>query len=83
MANTKEEDQTGLLNEGFRYRDLEAGVWLTRDPAGFVDGPNVYTYVKQNPWSAFDAHGLALGYVWEKWVEPALDATFTPVVIGV
>lgn len=57
-ANTKDEDPHGLLNEGFRYRDLEAGVFITRDPLGFVDGPNVYTYVRQNPWSAFDTHGL-------------------------
>jgi hypothetical protein len=25
---------------------------------GFVDGPNVYTYVRQNPWSKFDPEGL-------------------------
>ena len=40
------------------YRDLETGVFLTRDPAGFVDGPNVYTYVSQNPWTKFDPEGL-------------------------
>ncbi len=57
-ANTKEEDPTGLLNEGFRYRDLETGVFLTRDPAGFIDGPNLYTYAAQNPWSRFDPDGL-------------------------
>ncbi|MCB1078339.1 MAG: hypothetical protein KDM64_10985, partial [Verrucomicrobiae bacterium] len=57
-ANTKDEDPTGLLNDGFPYRDLVAGVWLTRDPAGFVDGPNLYAYVRQNPWSAFDPDGL-------------------------
>lgn len=56
-ANTKEEDPTGLLNEGFRYRDIETGVWLSRDPAGFVDGPNLYAYVQQNPWSKFDPDG--------------------------
>ncbi len=50
-ANTKEEDPTGLLWEHFRYRDLETGVWLSRDPAGFVDGPNLY--VNQNPWTSF------------------------------
>lgn len=59
-ANTKDEDPTGLLNEGMRYRDLETGVWLTRDPAGFVDGPNLYAYVRQNPWTAFDPTGLNL-----------------------
>ena len=57
-ANTKDEDPTGLLNEGFRYRDLEAGVFISRDPLGFVDGPNVYTYVVQNPWTSFDPEGL-------------------------
>jgi len=63
-ANTKEEDSlTGLLNEGQRYRDLATGMFLTRDPAGFVDGPNVYTYVNQNPWSAFDEEGLFLNFI--------------------
>ncbi|MEM6821457.1 MAG: RHS repeat-associated core domain-containing protein, partial [Verrucomicrobiota bacterium] len=57
-ANTKDEDPTGLLNEGFRYRDLETDRFITRDPAGFVDGPNLYTYVVQNPWSKFDPQGL-------------------------
>jgi RHS repeat-associated protein len=59
-ANSKEEDPTGLLNEGFRYRDLETGTFITRDPIGFKDGPNLYTYVRQNPWTAFDPHGLIL-----------------------
>lgn len=57
-ANTKDEDPTGLLNEGFRYRDLESNVFITRDPNGFADGPNLYTYVHQNPWTHFDPHGL-------------------------
>ena len=57
-ANTKDEDPTGLLNEGMRYRDLEFGIFLTRDPLGFVDGPNDYTYVRQNPWTFFDPLGL-------------------------
>ncbi len=57
-ANSKDEDPTGLLNEGFRYRDIETGVWLSRDPAGFVDGPNLYAYVSQNPWTKFDPDGL-------------------------
>jgi RHS repeat-associated protein len=66
-ANSKDEDPTGLLNEGFRYRDLEAGVFISRDPAGFVDGPNVYCYVMQNPWNAFDAEGLWLGFVFDAY----------------
>ncbi|PTY01630.1 hypothetical protein DB346_12900 [Verrucomicrobia bacterium LW23] len=57
-GNSKDEDPTGLLNEGFRYRDLETGSFITADPAGFVNGPNVYTYVVCNPWSKFDPEGL-------------------------
>gem|GEM_PF-5724471 len=57
-ANTKDEDPTGLLNEGFRYRDMESGTFITRDLLGFVDGPNLYAYVMQNPWSKFDPEGL-------------------------
>lgn len=76
-ANTKEEDPTGLLNEGFRYRDLETGVWLSRDPAGFVDGPNLYAYVRQNPWTSFDPDGLDAKLV----TETAGDQTITTFII--
>jgi len=47
------------------YPDLEAGVFVARDPAGFVDGPNVYTYVRQNPWTMFDPLGLS-----PAWADP-------------
>ncbi len=57
-ASTKDEDPTGLLNEGFRYRDLDTGSFINKDPLGFVDGPNLYTYVNQNPWTSFDPQGL-------------------------
>ncbi len=60
-ANTKdEEEDLNLLNEGFRYRDLETGTFLTRDPIGYGDGPNVYCYVNCNPITQFDAFGLYL-----------------------
>ena len=58
-ANTKDEDSTGLLNQGFRYRDLETGTFITRDPLMFVEGPNMYAYVVQNPWTKFDPEGLS------------------------
>jgi RHS repeat-associated protein len=58
-ANTKEEESDlNLLNEGMRFRDLETGVFLTRDPIGYGDGPNVYCYVHCNPITSFDAFGL-------------------------
>jgi RHS repeat-associated protein len=57
-GRSKEEDPTGLLNEGFRYRDMETGTFISRDPLGHVDGPNVYCYVGQNPWTLWDPRGL-------------------------
>ena len=38
--------------------DLLTGTFITRDPAGIVDGPNEYSYVRQNPWTMFDPDGL-------------------------
>ena len=64
-ANTKDEDPTGMTNEGFRYRDLDTCSFITKDPAGFVDGPNLYTYVKQNPWTMFDPEGLSPELDWD------------------
>ena len=60
------------------YRDLETGAFLTRDPADFVDGPNVYTYVNQNPWTSFDPDGLAefkIGSVYFKFFQDGVMGT--------
>ena len=58
-ANTKEEEtDLGLLNEGMRYRDLDTGTFLTRDPISYADGPNIYCYVNCNPVTEFDPIGL-------------------------
>jgi len=58
QGNTKDEDSWGALNEGFRYRLLDEGVFMTPDPLGFVDGPNHFSYVQQSPWTYFDPLGL-------------------------
>ena len=58
-ANGKYEEPAGLINEGFRYRDRLTNTFITRDPAGFIDGKNDYNYVKHNTWSSWDPNGLA------------------------
>jgi uncharacterized protein RhaS with RHS repeats len=35
------------------------GRWIQTDPAGYVDGPNLYEYVRSRPVSATDPLGLA------------------------
>jgi RHS repeat-associated protein len=57
-ASSKEADTSTFLHEGFRERDIDTGLFLTPDPMEFVDGTNMYAYVKHNPFSSFDPYGL-------------------------
>lgn len=60
LAFTKERDfSIGLDNHGMRYYDPEIGRYISRDPAGYVDGLNVYLYVHNNPINHIDPLGLA------------------------
>ena len=38
---------------------VSSGDWLSHDASGFEDGPNLYAYVRQNPWTGWDPTGLA------------------------
>ena len=42
-----------------RYYDYYSGRWLTHDPLGYVDGMNLYEYVKSNPVINKDPMGLS------------------------
>jgi insecticidal toxin complex protein TccC len=54
----KERDATGLYYYGFRYYVAGLQRWLNPDPAGAIDGLNLYRFVKNNPSSGYDSHGL-------------------------
>ena len=56
----KEKDATGLYYYGLRYYQPWIGRWLNTDPAGTVDGPNLYRMVKNNPINFNDPDGRAL-----------------------
>lgn len=53
----KERDATGLYYYGFRYYQPWVGRWLSAEPAGTVDGLNLYCMVKNNPITYRDEHG--------------------------
>ncbi len=55
----KERDATGLYYYGFRYYAPWLGRWLNPDPAGTVDGLNLFGMVKNNPIMLEDPDGLA------------------------
>jgi RHS repeat-associated protein len=72
---TKERSATiGLDNFGFRYYDPDLGRFLTRDPAGYPNGPNNYLYCSNNPVNQIDPLGLA-----SKWWKDFYTAVINPV----
>jgi RHS repeat-associated protein len=42
-------EDSGLYTVRFRTYSPTLGRWLERDPAGYVDGANLYEYVRSNP----------------------------------
>ena len=48
----------GLVYFGLRFYDPSLGRWLTPDPSGFTDGPNLYVYVLNSPLNRLDLFGL-------------------------
>ena len=48
----------GLMYFGYRYYDPEVGRWISPDPAGAIDGPNLYAYARNNPMKYVDYFGL-------------------------
>lgn len=54
----KERDVSGLYYYGFRYYVSWWLRWLNPDPAGAVDGLNLYRMVGNNPMSMIDPDGL-------------------------
>lgn len=53
-----ERDASGLYDYGARYYAPWLHRWISPDPAGAVDGPNLYTFVRNNPTTLIDGGGL-------------------------
>ncbi|MCX5698884.1 MAG: RHS repeat-associated core domain-containing protein, partial [Candidatus Omnitrophica bacterium] len=56
---TKELHPTsGLVYFGARWYNPTIGRWMSPDPLGIIDGPNVYCYLSNNPINDIDPWGL-------------------------
>ncbi|APD11238.1 hypothetical protein UC34_11585 [Pandoraea vervacti] len=55
----RERDATGLYYYGYRYLAPWLHRWITPDPAGDVDGLNLFAMVGNNPMTLTDWQGLA------------------------
>lgn len=60
---------SGFYHYAKREYDPALGVWVTPDPSGYADGPNLYAYVKNNPLTYVDPYGL-----WREEIETARRA---------
>ncbi|XYH99955.1 RHS repeat-associated core domain-containing protein [Sorangium sp. So ce1128] len=53
----EKDEETGLYYHGARYYAPWLGRWTAADPAGMVDGPSLYAYVRGNPVRYVDRTG--------------------------
>lgn len=85
----KERDEaTGLYYYGARYYACWLGRWAAADPAGFVDGLNLYAYVKGNPIILIDPDGKESDLLkrgkevlqnrakWQRWKRQAKNSMY-------
>lgn len=73
FASKRHDDETGFVYFSRRYFAPEIGRWITADPAGFADGPNLYAYVHNNPLTRFDLYGL--------WDDADIETVHTNVLL--
>lgn len=57
FSGKEQDSETGLYYFGARYYAASVGRWISPDPIGIGDGPNVYCYVSCNPVSFVDPDG--------------------------
>lgn len=57
-SSKRVDSETGWVYFGMRYYAPDIGRWTTTDPAGYDDGPNLYSYLHHRPLLYTDAYGL-------------------------
>ena len=58
FSSKRYDASTDLSYFGARYYDASLGRFISRDPLGYIDGPNGYIYVSNNPINLIDPDGL-------------------------
>ena len=58
FASKRFDAETSFVYFSKRYYAPDLDRWITPDPLGFADGPNLYAYVHSSPMTKFDLYGL-------------------------
>jgi RHS repeat-associated protein len=64
------DEESGLYYHGARYYACWLGRWVSADPAGMVDGPNLYAYARDNPLVNTDPTGMACDAATQSCTDP-------------
>lgn len=69
FSSKRVDPETGFIFFGRRYYNANLGRWITQDPQGFEDGPNLYAYLHNSPLVDLDPYGLfsLRGFVDKIW----------------
>lgn len=59
FMSKRHDPETGFVYFGMRFYIPRLGRWLSPDPDGFNDGPNLYAFVRNNPFRNIDLYGLS------------------------
>jgi RHS repeat-associated protein len=59
FTNKERDDETGLYYFGVRYYAAWLGRWTSSDPGDFIDGLNLYRYVRNSPVNLTDPDGMS------------------------
>ncbi len=57
FASKRIDPETGLVFFGKRYYDPMTSSWITPDPSGFSNGPNLYAFLSNDPYNHIDLYG--------------------------
>jgi RHS repeat-associated protein len=85
MFSSKRFDkETGLINFCRRYYDPTLGRFVTADPSGFADGPNLYAYCGGDPVNLIDPDGQLSKSFAPSWTSssPNINYSFTDGMYG-
>ena len=58
-TNRERDEESGFSYHGARYYAPWVGRWISPDPAGLIDGSNLYRYARSNPIRFSDTGGMA------------------------
>uniref|UniRef100_UPI0024B1D847 RHS repeat domain-containing protein n=1 Tax=Yersinia sp. Marseille-Q3913 TaxID=2830769 RepID=UPI0024B1D847 len=80
--SSKERDATGLYYYGHRYYQPWLGRWLSADPAGTIDGLNLYRMVRNNPVTLMDEDGLMGINLQDEFNKSSVNGVIAPMTGG-